>query len=145
VLPADSCAKGALSLEQSPMSRTNCLTRKKPQATTGSMSVHGLAFFLLLSVIAPACRAESALQSSSPRHGPIAASAQLDFRITVLPSLSLAAQAGGLRVQANSGTLTMQRDGASASTQLRPSHRVVDAELRSPALDAGERITIASP
>jgi hypothetical protein len=127
------------------MGRTNCSTDKEPQPTIGSLLVHGVVALLLLGATAPACRAESALQSASLRHGLIAASAQIDFRITVLPSLSLATQASGVRIQGNSGVLTLQRDAPSASTQLRPSHRVVNTELRASALGAGERITVASP
>lgn len=94
------------------------------------------------------CRADATLQVSTSGNGRLSASAHVDFRITVLPSLGLSAQAGGLRVQGNSGVMTLQRGPREAGkapttrTQLQPKRQVVDTEL----LAAGsELVTIASP
>ena len=98
-------------------------------------------------------RAESTLHPAASGGGPISASAHLDFRVTVLPSLALSAQPEGVRIQANSGVLTLQRDARGAwdgraptgSVQLRPRHQVIDTSVQTSAFAAGELITIASP
>lgn len=103
---------------------------------------------LIALAMALPCRADSTLHVTASGRGPLSASAHVDFRITVLPSLGLSAQAGGMRVQGNSGVMTLQRGPReaggvlTASTQLQPKRQVVDTEL----LAAGnELITIASP
>ena len=109
---------------------------------------------LLLAVgLHSAARAESALLSAPPGGGAISASAHLDFRVTVLPSLALSTHAAGVRIQANSGVLTLQHDarGAwngrapAASAQLRPRHQVIDTTMQASAFAGSELITVASP
>ncbi len=113
----------------------------------------GGAALLLAAALAPPCRADSTLSSSATGGGPLTASAHLDFRITVLPTLGLAMQASGVRIQGNSGVLTLQRDAVDAwdgrapatSAQLRPHRQVVDTSVRGPSASSAELITVASP
>ena len=129
-----------------------CSTRE-PRCSLDRLLRLGAAPLLLAAALAPACRADSTLQAAAPGTGPVSASAHLDFRVTVLPTLALATQAGGVRVQGNSGTLTLQRDSSAAwdgrapnaSTSLRPRRQVVDAALPTPPLAGSDRVTIASP
>ena len=109
---------------------------------------------LLAAAFVPDARADSTLQSAAAGSGPISASAHLDFRITVLPSFGLAIKpGGGVRVQGNSGALTLQRDHSEAwdgrapntSSQVRPRHQVIDTAVPTPTLAGTDRITIASP
>jgi hypothetical protein len=108
---------------------------------------------LLAAALVPTCYADSTLQTAAAGHGPITASAHLDFRITVLPSLALSTHGSGVRIQANGGTLTMQRDARDAwdgrapmaSAQLQPRHRVIDTGIPASVSDRGDLVTIASP
>jgi hypothetical protein len=108
---------------------------------------------LLAVALHSASRAESTLQTAASGTGAVSAPAHLDFRVTVLPSLGLSLQPGGVRIQANSGVLTLQRDARSAwdgraptgSLQLRPRHQVTDTSMQASAFAGGELVTIASP
>lgn len=111
------------------------------------------AVLLLAAALHSVSRAESTLQTAAPGSGAISASAHLDFRVTVLPSLALSAQPSGVRIQANGGVLTLQRDARGAwdgraptgSEQLRPRHRVIDTSMHTSVFAGSELITIASP
>jgi hypothetical protein len=109
------------------------------------------ASLLLAMALAPSCRADATLQVTASGRGPLSASAHVDFRITVLPSLGLSAQASGLRIQGNSGVLTLQRGPREAgtaptvSTALRPHRQVTDISLLASAVASSELVTIASP
>ncbi|GEM_PF-6135539 len=107
---------------------------------------------LSLSMVQP-CHADSDLQGRPPSSGSVSASAHLNFRITVLPSLALSTQGAGLRVQGNSGVLTLQHEQRSAldgqataaSTQLRPRNQVVDLSMPGSDINGSTLITVASP
>lgn len=85
--------------------------------------------------------------------GPLSASAHLDFRITILPSLALSMQGQGLHVQGNGGVLTLQSNSAQAwdgrapvrSVQLRPRQQLVDIAIPAAQFDRATLITIAAP
>ncbi len=85
--------------------------------------------------------------------GPMSASAYLDFRITILPSLALSMQGQGLHVQSNGGVLTLQSNSALAwdgrapirSLQLRPRQQVIDIALPATQFGGATLITIAAP
>ena len=135
------------------MDRTHrCIDRSPRDRLIQHIGIGATALLLGLA-LAPACRADSSLQSGPPGGGALSASAHLDFRVTVLPTLSMSTLANGVRIQANSGVLTLQRDSIGAgdgrapttSTQLQPRRRVVDTSMRSTAFAAGDLITIASP
>ena len=112
-----------------------------------------LALLLIGAAAAPTCRADSQVRSAPASRGPLSASAHVDFRVTVLPSLALSMQAQGAQVRGNAGVLTIQSsrsdidDGAapSSSLQLRPRNLVIDTALPRPAILASDIVTIASP
>jgi hypothetical protein len=112
-----------------------------------------LAVLLLGTAAALACRADSQLQTGPAGRGTLSASAHLDFRVTVLPSVTLSMQPQGARVTGNAGVLTVQHsraelvDGAmpSSSVQLRPQFLVIDAALPRAAQSGSDLVTIASP
>lgn len=128
--------------------------RVGPCSTRATRGLSAFAGLLLAAALVPQAHAESALLNGTAGAGPLNASAHLNFRITVLPSLGLATQAGGgMRVQGNSGALTVQRDHSESSegrapdtsTQMRPRSRVIDTALPAPTLAGADRITIALP
>jgi hypothetical protein len=135
------------------MDRTHRCTLRRPLPAIRASMTLGAVPLLLAAAFAPTCYAESTLQTAAPGNGPITASAHLDFRITVLPSLALSTHANGVRIQANGGVLTLQRDARDAwdgrapmaSAQVQPRHRVIDAALPASAPDRGDLVTIASP
>ena len=135
------------------MDRTHRCINRPPWDRPVRRAGIGAAALLLGMALAPACRADSSLQSGPPGGGALSASAHLDFRVTVLPSLSMSTLASGVRIQANSGVLTLQRgemragdDRAPAtSAQLQPHRQVVDTSMRTTAFAAGDLVTIASP
>lgn len=104
-------------------------------------------------VLLTSSHADSTLRASTANAGPLTASAHLNFRITVLPSLALSSAGPALRAQGNSGVLTLQRsqldesDGRApvGSAQLRPHRQVVDVMLRTSSFGGSNLITIASP
>ena len=106
---------------------------------------------LIGAAVASSSRADSQLQST-PGGGALSASAQLVFRVTVLPSLALSVQAQGAQILGNAGVLTVQYssservDGAapSRSTQMRPRHTVVDTALPR-GTHGQEFVTLAAP
>ena len=112
-----------------------------------------LALLLIGAAAAPTCRADSQVRSAPASRGPLSASAHVDFRVTVLPSLALSMQAQGAQVRGNTGVLTIQSsrsdvdDGAapSSSLQLRPRNLVIDTALPRGAILASDIVTIASP
>jgi hypothetical protein len=137
------------------MDRTHrCYTRRLGASAVRRVRI-GAAALLLGMALAPTCRADSSLQSAAPGGGPLSASAHLDFRVTVLASLALSAQASGVRVQGNSGVLTLQRGASTSdggdgrapvtSVQLQPHRQVVDTALGTPGFARGDLVTIASP
>ena len=136
------------------MNREHRCTTRRLRLSIGHRVLLGAAPLLLAAALAPmACRADSTLQSASPTGGPVTASAHLDFRVTILPSLALSTQAGSVRIQGNSGALTLQRDTSDAwdgrapngSAQLRPRRQVIDAAMHPSAFAGSDLITIASP
>lgn len=135
------------------MDRTHRCINRPPWDRPVRRAGIGAAALLLGMALAPACRADSSLQSGPPGGGALSASAHLDFRVTVLPSLSMSTLASGVRIQANSGVLTLQRgemragDGRAPATsaQLQPHRQVVDTSMRTTAFAAGDLVTIASP
>ncbi len=112
-----------------------------------------LTVLLIGAAAASTCRADSQLRFAPAGGAPLSASAHLDFRVTVLSSLSLSMQAQGAQVRGNTGVLTVQSssggidDGAapSSSQQLRPRNVVVDTTLPGAAIPANSVVTIASP
>ena len=133
------------------MDRTRrCTTQSMPSKRT--LVLYAAAPLLLAAALVKPCRAESTFASASPGGGPLTATAHLDFRVIVLPSLGLSTQASGVRIQGNSGVLTVQRGPSEAwdgqapasSAQLQLRARVVDRLLQTPA-SAGDLITVASP
>lgn len=108
---------------------------------------------LIGAALASPARADSQLQSAPATGRAPAATAHLDFRVTVLPSLSLSMQSSGLRVQGTGGALTVQRslrdapDGSAPRSHalLRPRHQVIDSALPQSGLRGAELVTIASP
>lgn len=112
-----------------------------------------LALLLIGAVAASTCRADSQVRSTPASGGPLSASAHVDFRVTVLPSLALSMQAQGAQVRGNAGVLTVQSsrsdtdDGAapSSSRQLRPRNLVIDTALPRAAILANDVVTVASP
>ena len=112
-----------------------------------------LAVLLIGAAAASTCRADSQARSAPASRGPLSASAHLDFRVTVLPSLALSMQAQGAQVRGNAGVLTVQSsrsnvDGGAApssSLQLRPRNLVVDTALPRSSILANDVVTIASP
>ncbi len=85
--------------------------------------------------------------------GPLSASAHLDFRITIPPSLALSMQGQGLHVQGNGGVLTLQSNSAlvwdgrapNRSVQLRPRQQVIDVAIPAAQFGSAALITIAAP
>ena len=112
-----------------------------------------LAALLIGAAAASTCRADSQLQSVPAGRGALSASAHLDLRVTVAPSLALSVQAQGVQVRGNAGALTVQRgrgglvDGAapSSSMQLRPRTPVIDATLPGATSHGSSLVTIAAP
>lgn len=89
--------------------------------------------------------AESSLRSGA---GPISASAHLDFRVTVLPSLSLALRADGAVVRANEGRVYLVGEAAQGGTRafaVPRGVRVTDEVLERDRLAGSALVTIASP
>ena len=112
-----------------------------------------IAVLLIGAAAASTCRADAQLQSAPPGRGPLSASAHLDFRVTVLPSLALSMQAQGAQIRGNAGVLTVQHsraaliDGSApnSSVQLRPRNLVIDAALPRATSHGSDLVTIASP
>lgn len=112
-----------------------------------------LALLLVGAASASTCRADSQVRSTPASDGPLSASAHIDFRVTVLPSLSLSMQAQGAQVRSNAGVLIIHGsrrdtdDGAAPSTslQLRPRNLVIDTALPRGVILANDVVTIASP
>ncbi len=135
------------------MDRTHRCINRSPRDRLSRRAGIGATALLVGLALAPACQADSSLQSGPAGGGALSASAHLDFRVTVLSSLAMSTLAGGVRIQANSGVLTLQRsamgtgDGRAptTSTQLQPHRQVVDTSMRTLAYAAGDLITIASP
>lgn len=131
------------------MHRCTCRHSRLPRRT---LTLLAAAPLLLAAAFVKPCRAESTLASASPGAGPLTATAHLDFRVIVLPSMGLSTQASGVRIQGNSGAMTVQHgtsavwDGQApaSSAQLQPHQRVIDRLLPTPAA-GGDLITIASP
>jgi len=134
------------------MDRMHRCTCPQPWASRRTLTLFAAAPLLLAAALVKPCRAESTFASASPGGGPLTATAHLDFRVIVQPSLGLSTQASGVRIQGNSGVLTVQRGTSDAwdgqaptsSAQLQPRARVVDRLLQTPA-SAGDLITVASP
>jgi hypothetical protein len=101
----------------------------------------------------PAGRTDSTYRTAPAGAGGLSASAHLDFRITILPSLGLALSPQGLRVQGSGGSLTLQGDVASArdgmapnrSVQLRAPRQFIDTTLPVRQFSGDALITIAAP
>ena len=135
------------------MERTNRWMYRAPRHLAGGFGWSRAAALLLGASLAQPCRADSTLQAGAPNSGPLAGTAHLDFRITVLPSLALSTQGPGVRIQGNSGVLTLQRSRTDApdgrtptsSTQLSPRHQVVDTAMHASNVEGGSLVTIASP
>jgi len=124
------------------MDRTHCCIARKPQpASARTTCCAGLASAaLLLLALATHCRADSAQQHGARAGTGVSASAHLDFRVVVLPSVALSMQANGWGAQGNSGVLTVQRSVAKA-----PDSRLPRASVPMPTVAGGELITIAAP
>ena len=104
----------------------------------------GAVLVAALGCLLPDAHAASAFEAVAAG-SPARASAQLDFRITVLPSLGLAVTPLGARVEGNSGGVTVQRGAiGSNSAYLQPHREVVVRELVG-AKGHAERLTVASP
>ncbi len=135
------------------MDRNNAQESERVDLGAGRVYRLGAIAGLLAAALVSPCHADSALRSASGGSGAISGSAHLDFRITVLPSLSLSAQGAGYRVQGNSGVLTLQHSRVGAedgrapanSAQLSPRRQVVDTALRTASPDTGDLVTVASP
>lgn len=108
-----------------------------------------IAFSVLLGLASTPCMAESSLQSGTA-DAPARATAHLDFRVTILPSIGMSIGAAGARVQANYGAVTVQQedaqgwDGRSPSTSVRLQHerQVVDRTVQ---VASSGMLTIATP
>jgi len=108
---------------------------------------------LALAVSAADCRAESMQQQGLPAVPRLGATAHLDFRVIVLPTLALSMQAQGWRVQGNSGALTLQTgaagtaDGGAPGTSVRlgARRRATDASVQATNAASGDVVTIAAP
>lgn len=99
------------------------------------------------------CRAGSAFESGPPSGPAVRARAHLDFRITVLPALALLITPERLRIEANSGGVTMLQHMTAdhpngkrldRNIQLRALREIVVTELRAMPARA-EMVTVASP
>jgi hypothetical protein len=120
---------------------------------TGRRAQRCAAAFALLVGFLPAGRTDSTFRTAPASGGPVSASAHLDFRITILPSLGLAMSAQGMRVQASGGALTLQGNTASAwdgtapsrSVQLRAPRQSIDTLIPTSQFGSAGLITIASP
>jgi hypothetical protein len=95
---------------------------------------------LVLLALATSGHAESTRRQGSPAGSAVNASARLDFRVVVRPSIELTMQAKGWRAQGNSGALTIQR-----STVRPMDGRLPGAGVQLPTTIDGEQITIAAP
>ena len=126
---------------------------RRRRSAIGSFAVRGIGPMLLAFALVQPCRAESTVQSAPAGGGTLTASAHLNFRITVLPSFGLSTIGTGVRIQGNSGMLTLQRsqndawDGRApaGSIQLRPRHQVIDTSMHVSSFGGSNLITIASP
>lgn len=131
------------------------MQRSKQRVTSppGSRRAKRCAAALALLVFLPAGRTDSTFRTAPAGGGPVSASAHLDFRITILPSMGLALSAQGMRVQGSGGALTLQGSPASAwdglapnrSLQLRAPRQFIDTTIPSGQFGANALITIASP
>lgn len=125
--------------------------RVRARALPPLQLVTAVALLLLGAAAASTCRAESQVRSAS--QGPMSASAHVDFRVTVRPSLALSMGAQGAQVRGNAGVLTLQssrssvEDGTTpgSSQQLRPRNLVIDTAVPRSSVEVGDVVTIASP
>ena len=107
---------------------------------------------LTLGGFAAQCHAESTQQQGLAAGAALSASAHIDIRVIVLPTLALSTQAAGWRIQGNSGALTLQRSAAGAadgqapgaSLQVSPRRRTTDTTVSLGAAGS-ELVTVASP
>ncbi|MEQ1803895.1 MAG: hypothetical protein ABL900_00810 [Burkholderiaceae bacterium] len=106
---------------------------------------------MLLFGFLPAGRTDSSLKTAGA--GPVSASAHLDFRITILPSLGLSMHSHGLRVQGSGTPLTLQSNAGLAwdgrapmrSVALRPQRQVIDTSIPAGEFHSAGLVTIAAP
>ena len=130
--------------------------RTLPADRRATLAVHRIACVALLIAGLSArlsCQAGSAFESAHPSGSPARATTHLDFRITVLPALALQITPERVRVEANSGAISMQHELASGSTDgQRPgrsaqlqSHREIVVHEFHPAPGRAEILTVASP
>ncbi len=116
-------------------------------------AAHITVAWLLGAAAASHCRADSQWLSDAPAGRALGASAHIDFKVTVLPSLSLSMQGTGLRIQGNGGGLTVQAsprgaaEGSAPSShaQLRPRHQVIDTSMSQSGFNGAAMVTVASP
>jgi hypothetical protein len=93
----------------------------------------------------PAARAESAISGTAAGQGAVA-QAHLDFRITILPSLSVKADSSALRVVASPGALALT--SGTRTLWRMPTGRRADAgqlTLQAAPADEGSAATVSSP
>lgn len=126
--------------------RFDCLPRQTRWRALRAAAVLALAFSFF-----PAGHTDSTFKTAPA--GPLSASAHIDFRITILPSLALSLQPQALHVQGTGGVLTLQSSSALAwdgraptrSVQLRPRQQVVDTSIPAAQFGSAALITIAAP
>ena len=135
------------------MDRTHRFSIYSSLPSRAARMKRGAAALALAFGFVPMGRTDSSLQSAPSGSGPISASAHLDFRITVLPTLALSMQPAGVRVQGSGSVLTVQSNADPAwdgrapqsSIQLRPQRRMIDASIPVSQFSSGALITIAAP
>ncbi len=132
------------------MEHTN---RRDSPAHAGRRAKRWAAALALCIGCLPVARTDSTFKTAPAGGGPVSASAHLDFRITILPSLGLALSPQGLRVQGSGGALTLQANAGAAwdgtapsrSVQLRAPRQLIDTTIPTGQFSGSALITIASP
>jgi hypothetical protein len=144
--------KQRVAIQARPMDRTPRFRKYRwPQDQARRLQRCAVGMVLALGFL-PIGRTDSTFATMPVGKGPLSATAHLDFRVTVLPTLALSMQPTGVHVQGSGGPLMLQShsthgDGRApaSSTQLRPHRHVVDTTIPNSQFSSGALITIAAP
>lgn len=132
--------------------RQRGITRAYHSATARLALAFAGSLLLSLALMHPS-HAESTVQAGTAAGAAVSASAHLNFRVTVLPSLTMSMLGSAVHVQGNAGALVLQHEqrndwdgrAPASSWQLRQHHQVIDTVLSNTSSVGSTLVTLAAP